>query len=88
MSSFGVKTVGFDVIKLSRSEEPVDVQLKDHFDYIRRLKNSEGRVVYFLDNNNNVIGLLKKKSCWYIIVRAIREKCKFYSNSSKLLFNF
>jgi len=45
---------------------------------IRRLRGTEGRVVYFLNGENHVIGLLKKKSTWYIILRALREKSKSY----------
>eukprot|EP01100_Stratorugosa_tubuloviscum_P016078 TRINITY_DN994_c2_g1_i2.p1 TRINITY_DN994_c2_g1~~TRINITY_DN994_c2_g1_i2.p1 ORF type:complete len:380 (-),score=172.42 TRINITY_DN994_c2_g1_i2:86-1225(-) len=38
----------------------------------------EGSVFYFLDINNNVIGLQKQKTVWYIIVRAIREKVRYF----------
>jgi len=56
----------------------VDEQLGGHFQMIRGLQGTEGRVVYFLDKDDNVIGLLKKKSAWYIILRALREKVKQY----------
>jgi hypothetical protein len=40
----------------------------------------EGKVLYFLDSNENVFGVLKKKTAWYIILRALREKaCSFCS---------
>lgn len=32
--------------------------------------------MYFIDSDFNVIGLLKKKTTWYIIIRAIREKLR------------
>ena len=43
-------------------------------DKIRRDYGYEGEVLYFLDDINDVIGLLKKKTAWYVICRAIREK--------------
>ena len=36
----------------------------------------EGEVLYFLDSESTVIGLLKKKTIWYIVCRAIREKLR------------
>lgn len=44
----------------------------------RKDHGHEGYVLYFLDSDENVIGLLKKKSVWYIIVRALREKLRFF----------
>jgi hypothetical protein len=43
---------------------------------IRSDHGYEGRVLYFVDSDFNVIGLLKKKTTWYIIIRAIREKLR------------
>ena len=34
----------------------------------------EGEVLYYLDSKGQVIGLLKRKTAWYVILRAIREK--------------
>ena len=79
MSSFGFKVVSHEVVGLSpETGVPVDEQLEDHFQMIRRLRGTEGRVVYFLNGERQVIGLLKKKSAWYIILRALREKIKSY----------
>jgi len=63
-------------------------QLDEHFLIVRNLYNTEGRVLYFLNENNQVIGLLKKKSIWYIILRAIREKVKLYGITKGLTFFF
>ena len=41
---------------------------------IRRKKNTEGEVLYFLDEEENTIGLVKIKTTWYIVLRALREK--------------
>lgn len=50
------------------------IQIRSEFGY-------EGRVLYFLDEQRNVIGVLKKKTAWYIILRSIREKvCHFCSS--------
>jgi hypothetical protein len=40
------------------------------------LFSSLGSVLYFLNKNDQVIGLLKKKTIWYVILRAIREKAR------------
>merc|ERR1712173_413216 len=31
-------------------------------------------VMYFLDKHDTTVGLLKKKTAWYVLCRAIREK--------------
>jgi len=36
----------------------------------------EGSVLYYANREGRVIGMMKKKTIWYIIVRAIREKAK------------
>jgi hypothetical protein len=35
-----------------------------------------GSVLYFMNDKHQVIGLLKKKTIWYVILRAIREKAR------------
>lgn len=62
----GFKTVEYEVIK------PTDID--DRMNKIRHDYGYEGEVLYFLDNSENVIGLLKKKTAWYIVARAIREQ--------------
>lgn len=32
--------------------------------------------MYFIDKQEQVIGLLKMKACWYVLLRAAREKLK------------
>ena len=34
----------------------------------------EGEVLYFMDRGNHTVGLVKKKTSWYVLCRAIREK--------------
>merc|ERR1712004_586199 len=34
----------------------------------------EGEVLYFLDKEDKTVGLVKKKTAWYVLCRAIREK--------------
>ena len=41
---------------------------------VRKEYGFEGEVMYFVDKKDHVIGLLKKKTAWYILARAIREK--------------
>ncbi|CAF0716229.1 unnamed protein product [Brachionus calyciflorus] len=52
--------------------------IENHLLNIRKDHGYEGVVLYFLDSENNVIGLLKKKTTWYIILRAIREKLRHH----------
>ena len=62
----GFKTVEYEVI------QPTEID--DRMNKIRHDYGYEGEVLYFLDSSENVIGLLKKKTAWYIIARAIREQ--------------
>ncbi|KAJ3102388.1 hypothetical protein HDU97_000595 [Phlyctochytrium planicorne] len=62
----------------TRKELGADPVLSQIVEEIRRDYGNEGRVLYFLDSNGNVIGMLKKKTVWYIAIRAIREKLKVY----------
>eukprot|EP00045_Choanoeca_perplexa_P005731 m.48087 g.48087 ORF g.48087 m.48087 type:complete len:485 (-) comp13266_c0_seq1:7-1461(-) len=41
----------------------------------------EGAVVYYMSEQGEVLGLVKKKSTWYVIVRACREKTKAAINA-------
>ena len=42
---------------------------KIHLMKVRRDMGYEGEVFYFLDCKDNVIGLLKKKTAWYVVLR-------------------
>ncbi|GFN89823.1 actin-binding protein ipp-like [Plakobranchus ocellatus] len=66
--AFGLQTVDYETI-------PV-VEVKARMKMIRQGYQYEGEVLYFLDSRNRVMGLLKKKTIWYIICRAIREKAR------------
>ena len=48
-------------------------QLEDHINQIRCGYSYEGEVLYFMNSSNIVIGLLKKKTIWYIMCRVTRE---------------
>jgi len=61
-----MKSVSYEVIETARAEERMEK--------VRRDAGYEGEVLYFLDARDNVIGLLKKKTAWYVVLRAIREK--------------
>lgn len=43
---------------------------------VRAGHGSEGAVLYYCDAAQHVIGLVKLKSVWYVVLRALREKCK------------
>jgi hypothetical protein len=50
---------------------------------VRRGEGYEGEVLYFLDQHGNTIGLLKKKTSWYVVLRAIREKVSHVHSTFK-----
>ena len=50
---------------------------------IKNEKNSEGKVFYYLNRRNETIGMTKIKTNWYICLRALREKAKYYLNMKK-----
>jgi len=74
---FELDTIDYGMISLESSAE--------HMDSIRLQYGVEGEVLFFLDEHWRTIGILKKKSVWYILVRAIREKvntaCVGYSKN-------
>lgn len=54
---------------------------------VREGRDYEGEVLYFMDSDNNTVGLLKKKTTWYIILRAIREKVSHVWSTYRYLEN-
>ncbi|XP_077983154.1 uncharacterized protein LOC144437995 [Glandiceps talaboti] len=79
--ALGLSTVQYDIIPI--------IQLDERMKTVREGYQYEGEVFYFLDASKSVIGLLKKKTIWYIIVRAIREKvrraCYSYAKSTNFI---
>ncbi|CAG7728232.1 unnamed protein product [Allacma fusca] len=71
--SYNLQTVEYQVIP------PEEAELE--MAKIRSESGYEGKVLYFLDGHKNVIGLIKKKTSWYIILRAIREKAAHFTSS-------
>jgi len=63
------------------------VSLDEHIADIRSRHGIEGEVLFFLDGDRRTIGMLKKKTVWYIVVRAIRQKvhtaCMSYSKNAE-----
>ena len=64
--NIGLQTVEYEMI------EPNEVDQR--MNKIRHDYGYEGEVLYFVDSEDNVIGLLKKKTAWYVVARAIREQ--------------
>ncbi|XP_055998001.1 uncharacterized protein LOC130047336 [Ostrea edulis] len=67
-NALGLSGVSYDIISTS----DLDTRMKA----IRQGYDYEGEVLYFMDEQGEVIGLLKKKTVWYIMCRAIREKLR------------
>jgi hypothetical protein len=59
--------------------------VENYMKEVRQDWGYEGVVMYFLDSKMNTIGLLKKKTTWYIIVRAIREKLRSYVSAKRAI---
>eukprot|EP00049_Salpingoeca_infusionum_P011794 m.207661 g.207661 ORF g.207661 m.207661 type:complete len:544 (+) comp15029_c0_seq6:67-1698(+) len=60
-------------------EAVVPANLTNYFEDVRQRVNTEGVVLYFLDKTSfdgNVVGMLKKKTVWYVLLRALREKLR------------
>eukprot|EP00095_Tigriopus_kingsejongensis_P002818 maker-scaffold80_size398941-snap-gene-1.9 protein:Tk02818 transcript:maker-scaffold80_size398941-snap-gene-1.9-mRNA-1 annotation:"hypothetical protein BRAFLDRAFT_126791" len=66
--TLGLHTIDYEVIEGDQGEARMDL--------VRRGYGYEGEVFYYLDRRGNVIGLLKKKTAWYVMCRAIREKAR------------
>ncbi|XP_067651800.1 uncharacterized protein [Haliotis asinina] len=66
--ALGLQTVEYELIAPTAVEKRM-IEIRQGYNY-------EGEVLYFLDSSNCVIGLLKKKTIWYIICRATREKVR------------
>ncbi|CAF0760832.1 unnamed protein product [Didymodactylos carnosus] len=77
-----LSTTNYDII-----ENKQDI-LNEYLLSIKYRHECEGSVLYFLDDNDRVVGLLKKKTIWYVILRAIREKtrpmCSHWEKSRKM----
>ncbi|KAL0483787.1 ATP synthase subunit atpF [Acrasis kona] len=50
-------------------------QQKELFDIVRKDRGKEGSVLYYY-NDKECIGMVKKKSAWYVCLRSVREKMK------------
>ncbi|XP_041375702.1 uncharacterized protein LOC121388446 [Gigantopelta aegis] len=66
--ALGLTTVDYEMLPLSHVENRMK-RIREGYSY-------EGEVLYFLDSSGSVMGLLKKKTIWYILCRAIREKVR------------
>ncbi|KAK4307531.1 hypothetical protein Pmani_020678 [Petrolisthes manimaculis] len=50
---------------------------------IRSMTQEEGEVWYLLNDKNTTIGLIKVKTAWYTVLRALREKAVFCFTTAK-----
>ena len=68
------KTLGLKTVDRYVVNGDVVNKLPQLMKEIREGYGHEGNVMYFVDDAGNVIGLLKKKTAWYILLRALREQ--------------
>ncbi|XP_045128705.1 uncharacterized protein LOC123514706 [Portunus trituberculatus] len=73
--ALGLRTVTYTVIPVT--------QAMDQKALVRRKIDSEGEVFYYLDKNDDTIGLVKVKTVWYVILRALREKAVYSFTTGK-----
>ena len=71
-SHVGLKTISYETVPAEQAEARMEK--------VRRDYGYEGEVLYFVDGRDNVIGLLKKKTAWYVVSRALREKTSHMVN--------
>ncbi|KAL7648045.1 UNVERIFIED_CONTAM: hypothetical protein RMT77_001662 [Armadillidium vulgare] len=71
---FGIQTPDYYSISVN--------EVKENIDKMRRFKQTEGLVLYYLIKDKT-IGITKVKTIWYIVVRAIREKIKCSVSNKK-----
>lgn len=55
---------------------------------VRKELYKEGEVLYFLNKNEETIGLVKAKTTWYIMMRALREKAVYCFITAKKKSNW
>jgi hypothetical protein len=72
---FAISTVKCEKLALS--------EIDSYMVKVRQAVGYEGVVMYFLDSDMNTVGLLKKKTTWYIVIRAIREKLRSYLSPNR-----
>ena len=65
-TALGLDTVKYETVAAEEAEARMAV--------VRVGRGYEGEVLYFLDQQDCTVGLLKKKTAWYVVLRAIREK--------------
>jgi hypothetical protein len=64
--ALGLDTAKYEIVDAADSEKRMG-EIRAGYGY-------EGEVMYFLDADDTTVGLLKKKTTWYVLCRAIREK--------------
>ena len=77
-SALGCKTASYEIVE----KDSVDEYNK----HLRSLEEKEGHVLYYIlktDGHENTIGMVKVKTFWYVILRALREKVVFCFNTGK-----
>jgi len=67
------RDTGFETISVQKYPASDQDKL---FEKIRSGYGKEGSVVYYVNAQHQVVGLVKKKTMWYVLVRSIREKMK------------
>ena len=60
--------------KIPKYEEITMDEVEERDTMVRNQTQLEGEVYYFIDKYDNTIGLLKVKTEWYLLCRAIRQK--------------
>ena len=67
------KTLGLETVDHSVVKGDVMDRLPQLMQEIREGCGYEGKVIYFVEDSGNVVGLLKKKTAWYVLLRALRD---------------
>lgn len=80
LKALGLKTVDYRIKSVHEG-----IQIRDQ---IRRELNKEGEVLYYVMKSEDTIGIVKTKTLWYIVLRALREKATFCFTTAKKRANW
>ena len=69
--------------RIHRFSKETNEKEEPEFKESRKMINCEGFVLYYLNEKNETIGLVKLKTIWYICLRALREKMVWYLSEMK-----
>ena len=81
MSVLVAKVCGLDVVGENGTIQLIS-NLESYIAEMRQRENTEGDVIVEIDSEGRTLGLVKKKTIWYILLRAAREQLRTILNKA------